>query len=133
MWVRLAVLGLVAIAALIRPVRAESPVDLDLVLAVDVSLSMAEDEAKLQRHGYSAALSGDKPPLTHRSECCLIQAFKATRLTHLNSHGCALSADLYKQKYRTFFFHTSSLCGVAWRRIMQILSIKTNCSCGGRL
>ena len=56
MWVRLAVLGLVAIAALIRPVRAESPVDLDLVLAVDVSLSMAEDEAKLQRHGYSAAL-----------------------------------------------------------------------------
>jgi hypothetical protein len=56
MWARLAVLGLVAIAALIRPARADTPVDLDLVLAVDVSLSMAEDEAKLQRHGYSAAL-----------------------------------------------------------------------------
>src|SRR5882757_3504769 len=56
MWARLAVLGLVAIAALIRPVRADTPVDLDLELAVDVSLSMAEDESKLQRHGYSAAL-----------------------------------------------------------------------------
>jgi hypothetical protein len=39
-----------------RPVLAQTPVDLELVLAVDVSLSMAEDESKLQRHGYSAAL-----------------------------------------------------------------------------
>jgi hypothetical protein len=56
MGVRLATLGLVAILVSIRPIHAEAPVDLDLVLAVDVSLSMAEDEAKLQRHGYSAAL-----------------------------------------------------------------------------
>lgn len=56
MGVRLAVLGMVAILALIRPAQAGVPVDLNLVLAVDVSLSMAEDEAKLQRHGYSAAL-----------------------------------------------------------------------------
>ncbi|MDB5397469.1 MAG: hypothetical protein JWM91_4975 [Rhodospirillales bacterium] len=56
MLARLAVLGVVASLALIRPAQADVPVDLDLVLAVDVSLSMAEDEAKLQRHGYSAAL-----------------------------------------------------------------------------
>ena len=40
---------------LARPVEAATPVDLTLVFAVDVSLSMAEDEAKLQRHGYVAA------------------------------------------------------------------------------
>lgn len=45
-----------AFLALARPVQAGTPVDLALVFAVDVSLSMAEDEAKLQRHGYSAAL-----------------------------------------------------------------------------
>jgi len=45
-----------AFLALARPVEAGTPVDLALVFAVDVSLSMAEDEAKLQRHGYSAAL-----------------------------------------------------------------------------
>ncbi len=57
MLARLAVLGLVAILAFHRPARADNiQVDLDLVLAVDVSLSMAEDEAKLQRRGYSAAL-----------------------------------------------------------------------------
>jgi hypothetical protein len=39
-----------------RPIRAAVPVDLTLVLAVDVSLSMAEDETKLQRKGYAAAL-----------------------------------------------------------------------------
>jgi hypothetical protein len=42
---------------LARPVQAENlPVDVSLVLSVDVSLSMAEDEAKFQRHGYVAAL-----------------------------------------------------------------------------
>jgi hypothetical protein len=40
---------------LARPVEAATQVDLVLVFAVDVSLSMAEDEAKLQRHGYVAA------------------------------------------------------------------------------
>ncbi len=53
---RLAVWGIVAVLALIRPAQAATPVDLTLVLAVDVSLSMAEDEAKLQRHGYIDAL-----------------------------------------------------------------------------
>jgi Protein of unknown function (DUF1194) len=54
---RLAI-GVVAFfLALVQPVQAAGiPVDLTLVLAVDVSLSMAEDEAKFQRHGYSAAL-----------------------------------------------------------------------------
>ena len=31
------------------------PVDLELVLAVDISLSMDEDEQRLQRDGYAAA------------------------------------------------------------------------------
>lgn len=39
-----------------RPALAAEPVDVTLVLAVDVSLSMAEDEAKFQRHGYAEAL-----------------------------------------------------------------------------
>jgi hypothetical protein len=56
MGLRPAVWVIVAMMALARPVQAGTPVDLSLVLAVDVSLSMAEDEAKLQRHGYSAAL-----------------------------------------------------------------------------
>lgn len=53
---RLAVWGIVAVLALIRPAQAATQVDLTLVLAVDVSLSMAEDESKLQRHGYIEAL-----------------------------------------------------------------------------
>jgi hypothetical protein len=43
---------LVAFAA-----RAAEPVDLELVLAVDISGSIDEDEARLQREGYVAALS----------------------------------------------------------------------------
>ncbi len=42
------------------PARAETgaiiPVDLELVLAVDVSSSMDKDEQRLQREGYVAAL-----------------------------------------------------------------------------
>jgi hypothetical protein len=54
---RLAIWGIAAVLTLARPALAASlPVDVSLVLAVDVSLSMAEDEAKFQRHGYSAAL-----------------------------------------------------------------------------
>jgi uncharacterized protein DUF1194 len=47
-----------ALAALIffpTPARAETVVDLELVLAVDVSLSMDMDEQRLQRDGYVAA------------------------------------------------------------------------------
>jgi Protein of unknown function (DUF1194) len=54
---RLAIWGIAAVLTLARPAMAAGlPVDVSLVLAVDVSLSMAEDEAKFQRHGYSAAL-----------------------------------------------------------------------------
>lgn len=47
-----------ALAAAERPAAsgAALPVDLELVLAVDVSGSIDEDEAKLQRQGYLAAL-----------------------------------------------------------------------------
>jgi hypothetical protein len=38
---------------------AESRVDLELVLAVDVSLSMSPGELEIQRHGYAAALTHD--------------------------------------------------------------------------
>ncbi len=40
-----------------RPARAEEPVDVALVLAVDVSRSIDEDEARLQREGYRGAVS----------------------------------------------------------------------------
>lgn len=48
----------IALAAVLAatPVRAETPVDLELVLAVDVSRSMDADEQHLQRDGYVAAL-----------------------------------------------------------------------------
>lgn len=38
------------------PARADIPVDLELVLAVDISRSIDLDEAQLQRAGYQAAL-----------------------------------------------------------------------------
>lgn len=41
---------------LVQPARAETVVDVELVLAVDVSLSMDWDELRLQRGGYVAAL-----------------------------------------------------------------------------
>lgn len=40
-----------------KPARAEEPVDVLLVLAVDVSRSVDEDEARLQREGYRNAVS----------------------------------------------------------------------------
>ncbi len=48
-----------ALAATERPAAsgAALPVDLELVLAVDVSGSIDEEEARLQRQGYSAALT----------------------------------------------------------------------------
>ncbi|MGG5820661.1 DUF1194 domain-containing protein [Falsiroseomonas sp. HW251] len=44
-------------AALARPARADEPVDVALVMAVDVSRSIDEDEARLQREGYRTAVS----------------------------------------------------------------------------
>jgi hypothetical protein len=44
----------------ITPARADEPVDVALVLAVDVSRSVDEDEARLQREGYRAAVSDPK-------------------------------------------------------------------------
>ena len=38
---------------------AVEPVDVELVLAVDVSLSMSPAELEIQRHGYAAALTHD--------------------------------------------------------------------------
>lgn len=48
---------LAACALLWAPGVAATPVDLELVLAVDVSRSMDEDEARLQREGYVRALA----------------------------------------------------------------------------
>jgi hypothetical protein len=53
----LAAAGAAAILPRPRPARAEEPVDMLLVLAVDVSRSVDEDEARLQREGYRAAVS----------------------------------------------------------------------------
>lgn len=53
--------GLAAAAALMPgQARAEEAVDVLLVLAVDVSRSIDEDEARLQREGYRAAMSDPK-------------------------------------------------------------------------
>ena len=54
------VAGLLALAFPAHAKGGATPVDVELVLAVDVSYSMDEDEQKLQRGGYVAALtSGD--------------------------------------------------------------------------
>lgn len=52
----LAAAGAAAVPAF-RPARAEEAVDVSLVLAVDVSRSIDEDEARLQREGYRLAVS----------------------------------------------------------------------------
>src|SRR6266498_2361400 len=61
---RTALLGSLAAAAAASTAttatRAETPVDLQLVLAVDVSRSIAEVEAELQRRGYIEALTNDR-------------------------------------------------------------------------
>ncbi|WP_245903566.1 DUF1194 domain-containing protein [Humitalea rosea] len=49
--------GPILMAAAGRAARAEEPVDVALVLAVDVSRSIDEDEARLQREGYRQAVS----------------------------------------------------------------------------
>ncbi len=49
--------GLLLGLALTGPAAAETPVDLELVLAVDVSGSMDADEQQLQRSGYVAAIT----------------------------------------------------------------------------
>jgi hypothetical protein len=54
--------GCAALALMLWPAsasRADEPVDVELVLAVDVSLSMSADELEIQRHGYAAALIHD--------------------------------------------------------------------------
>ena len=57
---RSALVGSLAAMATARSVRAETPVDLHLVLAVDVSRSIDEVEAELQRRGYIEALTSDR-------------------------------------------------------------------------
>jgi hypothetical protein len=52
---RRGLIGLAGAAAL-QPALAAAPVDLALVLAVDVSRSIDDDEARLQRQGYVEAL-----------------------------------------------------------------------------
>jgi hypothetical protein len=55
---RLALLLAFLLVAL--PARALPPVDLELVLAVDISRSVDDEEARLQREGYIAALTNPK-------------------------------------------------------------------------
>ena len=53
----LAAAGAAAAVSRLPPAWAEEPVDVALVLAVDVSRSIDEDEARLQREGYRAAIA----------------------------------------------------------------------------
>src|SRR5260370_36944732 len=57
---RAALIGSLAVLAGAKATRAQSPVDLQLVLAVDVSRSIDEVEAELQRRGYIEALTNDR-------------------------------------------------------------------------
>lgn len=52
-------LGAAAVLAALSGARAAERVDVELVLAVDVSLSMSPGELEIQRHGYAAALTHD--------------------------------------------------------------------------
>lgn len=53
-------LAVAAALVIAGPSRAAEPVDIELVLAVDVSLSMSPDELDIQRDGYAAALTHDR-------------------------------------------------------------------------
>lgn len=57
---RTALVGSLAAMAGASPARAETAVDLQLVMAVDVSRSIDEVEAELQRRGYIEALTNDR-------------------------------------------------------------------------
>jgi len=52
-------LCLLAAFSLAGPARAETPVDVELILAVDVSRSMTARELEIQRRGYAEALVSD--------------------------------------------------------------------------
>lgn len=54
-----AVLALMGCASLAAPASAAEPVDVELILAVDVSLSMSPAELEIQRRGYASALVHD--------------------------------------------------------------------------
>ena len=57
---RAALMGSLAVLAGATTTRAQSAVDLQLVLAVDVSRSIDEVEAELQRRGYIEAMTDDR-------------------------------------------------------------------------
>ena len=57
---RSALVGSLAALAAATAAKADTPVDLQLVLAVDVSRSIDEVEAELQRRGYIEALTNDR-------------------------------------------------------------------------
>jgi len=57
---RSALVGSLAAMAAATVARADTPVDLQLVLAVDVSRSIDDVEAELQRRGYVEALTNDR-------------------------------------------------------------------------
>jgi hypothetical protein len=57
---RTALVGSLAVLASGGAAKADTPVDLQLVLAVDVSRSIDEVEAELQRRGYIEALTNDR-------------------------------------------------------------------------
>lgn len=57
---RSALVGSMAALATATSARAQTPVDLQLVLAVDISRSIDEVEAELQRRGYIEALTSDR-------------------------------------------------------------------------
>ena len=57
---RSALMGSLAAMAAATAAKADTPVDLQLVLAVDVSRSIDEVEAELQRRGYIEALTNER-------------------------------------------------------------------------
>jgi hypothetical protein len=57
---RAALVGSLAVLASGGAAKADTPVDLQLVLAVDVSRAIDEVEAELQRRGYVEALTNDR-------------------------------------------------------------------------
>jgi hypothetical protein len=62
-WLRVFSIGalfVLVLAGAHSPTSAAEPVDVELVLAVDVSLSMSPDELEIQRDGYAAALTHDR-------------------------------------------------------------------------
>lgn len=88
---RLLLVALLFVLALAIPAAAQTPVDLQLVLAVDASGSVSQDRFDLQKHGYAAAFR-NKNVL----QAIISGPYQSIAVTMLQWTGPALQVNVVK-------------------------------------